>query len=91
LCNGLGPALFGFIFYVFQVDLKELPTNDGATTLTNGSVQHNPNVGNAIQVIINTPVFLSWTELVFNLVEFNAALRDKCLVVLQKKPTQFHC
>lgn len=23
LCNGLGPALFGFIFYLFHVDLNE--------------------------------------------------------------------
>uniref|UniRef100_A0A1I8FYS5 MFS domain-containing protein n=1 Tax=Macrostomum lignano TaxID=282301 RepID=A0A1I8FYS5_9PLAT len=25
LCNGLGPALFGFIFYVFEVDLNDAP------------------------------------------------------------------
>lgn len=32
LCNGLGPALFGFIFYLFNVNLNEsLPT---ATTTT---------------------------------------------------------
>lgn len=24
LCNGLGPALFGFIFFLFNVELKEL-------------------------------------------------------------------
>jgi hypothetical protein len=23
LCNGLGPALFGFIFYLFHVDLEK--------------------------------------------------------------------
>ena len=23
LCNGLGPALFGFIFYLFHVDLND--------------------------------------------------------------------
>ena len=23
LCNGIGPALFGFVFYVFHVDLEE--------------------------------------------------------------------
>lgn len=23
LCNGLGPALYGFIFYLFKVDLNE--------------------------------------------------------------------
>ncbi|XP_048585821.1 hippocampus abundant transcript 1 protein [Nematostella vectensis] len=26
LCNGIGPALFGFIFYLFHVNLDELPT-----------------------------------------------------------------
>lgn len=25
LCNGLGPALYGFIFYIFHVELNELP------------------------------------------------------------------
>lgn len=24
LCNGLGPALFGFIFFLFNVELKEM-------------------------------------------------------------------
>lgn len=24
LCNGLGPALYGFIFYMFHVELTEL-------------------------------------------------------------------
>ena len=27
LCSGLGPAMFGFIFYIFHVDLSE-PQND---------------------------------------------------------------
>ena len=27
LCNGLGPALFGFIFYLFHVNLNEGPAN----------------------------------------------------------------
>lgn len=27
LCNGLGPALYGFIFYVFHVELTELEPN----------------------------------------------------------------
>lgn len=25
LCNGLGPALYGFIFYIFHVELDEVP------------------------------------------------------------------
>lgn len=28
LCNGLGPALYGFIFYIFHVELSELPVPD---------------------------------------------------------------
>ena len=29
LCNGLGPALFGFVFYLFNVDLNENSNTDG--------------------------------------------------------------
>lgn len=28
LCNGLGPALFGFIFFLFNVELKEMSPDD---------------------------------------------------------------
>lgn len=28
LCNGIGPALFGLIFYVFHVDLEEGDDNN---------------------------------------------------------------
>ncbi|XP_043941717.1 hippocampus abundant transcript 1 protein [Protopterus annectens] len=28
LCNGLGPALYGFIFYIFHVELDELQVSD---------------------------------------------------------------
>lgn len=27
LCNGIGPALFGFTFYLFHVNLDEMPTS----------------------------------------------------------------
>lgn len=27
LCNGLGPAMFGVIFYLFHVDLDDKPVN----------------------------------------------------------------
>ena len=38
LCNGLGPALFGFIFYLFHVDLNE-HESDGlpVTVAVNGT------------------------------------------------------
>ena len=32
LCNGLGPALFGFIFYLFHVDLNETTDADKSVT-----------------------------------------------------------
>lgn len=32
LCNGLGPAMFGLIFYIFHVDLNE--ENDLKSTST---------------------------------------------------------
>lgn len=41
LCNGLGPALFGFIFYLFHVDLNESmdPKHKGISTdIKNASV-----------------------------------------------------
>lgn len=28
LCNGLGPAMYGVIFYLFNVDLNEEPSTD---------------------------------------------------------------
>ena len=30
LCNGLGPALYGFVFYLFHVELTDLDGVDGA-------------------------------------------------------------
>lgn len=31
LCNGLGPALYGFVFYVFHVELTDTdPSEKGA-------------------------------------------------------------
>lgn len=48
LCNGLGPAVFGFIFYLFHVDLNEAPPAAGApplivaaATAANGSMVPN--------------------------------------------------
>lgn len=49
LCNGLGPALFGFIFYLFNVDLNEnnLLSNDPPKTENNLSHR---TFNNSIQV-----------------------------------------
>lgn len=43
LCNGIGPALFGFGFYVFHVDLeeKEGPTID-VTVSSNHTAMEDP-------------------------------------------------
>uniref|UniRef100_V5GG60 Putative transmembrane transport n=1 Tax=Ixodes ricinus TaxID=34613 RepID=V5GG60_IXORI len=38
LCNGLGPAVFGFIFYLFHVDLNEAPPPSGTGAQANGSL-----------------------------------------------------
>lgn len=32
LCNGLGPALFGLIFFLFHVDLNEIPSDEKSIT-----------------------------------------------------------
>lgn len=37
LCNGLGPAMFGLIFYMFHVDLNE---GDGTDATRATEVQH---------------------------------------------------
>lgn len=42
LCNGLGPALYGFIFYIFHVELNELPMPEspsGGTVVTQYHLQ----------------------------------------------------
>lgn len=43
LCNGMGPAVFGFIFYLFHVDLNETPPPNGPppAALANGSLVPN--------------------------------------------------
>ncbi|MGH0158958.1 UNVERIFIED_CONTAM: hypothetical protein FKN15_036651 [Acipenser sinensis] len=53
LCNGLGPALYGFIFYIFHVELVELPMS-GHTSENSGTVQHH----NTQSSIIPGPPFL---------------------------------
>uniref|UniRef100_A0A8C0HKI5 Major facilitator superfamily domain containing 14A n=1 Tax=Buteo japonicus TaxID=224669 RepID=A0A8C0HKI5_9AVES len=44
LCNGLGPALYGFIFYIFHVELNELPMPEspsGGSMVTQYHLQQN--------------------------------------------------
>ena len=43
LCNGIGPALFGFVFYVFHVDLEEGESQTvHATASTNHTTMQDP-------------------------------------------------
>ena len=43
LCNGIGPALFGLVFYVFHVDLEDVdPTGVTVTLSTNHSAMEDP-------------------------------------------------
>jgi hypothetical protein len=46
LCNGLGPALFGFIFYLFHVDLNSEKNDEESASSGNSS----PIANNSIQV-----------------------------------------
>jgi len=38
LCNGLGPALYGFIFYLFGVDIAKMPPSGSLSGSMSGSV-----------------------------------------------------
>ena len=45
LCNGLGPALYGFIFYIFHVELDEVP-DSGA------DVEHHPQLHQQVSLCV---------------------------------------
>ena len=45
LCNGLGPAMFGVIFYLFHVDLNE----DSLSALRPALIDENNRTGTATQ------------------------------------------
>lgn len=55
LCNGLGPALFGFIFYLFHVDLNENSLLLHAADKGDNLSQHT--VNSAIQSVVPGPPF----------------------------------
>lgn len=48
LCNGLGPALFGFIFFLFNVELKEIGPMDHATASA---------ASDEVWILLNQPQF----------------------------------
>uniref|UniRef100_A0A0B6YZE3 Major facilitator superfamily (MFS) profile domain-containing protein n=1 Tax=Arion vulgaris TaxID=1028688 RepID=A0A0B6YZE3_9EUPU len=55
LCNGLGPALFGFIFYLFHVDLNEKEEQKQLVNQQDNLSNQSPN--NAIQSMVPGPPF----------------------------------
>ena len=40
LCNGLGPAMYGVIFYLFHVDLNEKDAKDEVSNVSNATINH---------------------------------------------------
>ncbi|KAL2781229.1 hippocampus abundant transcript-like protein 1 [Daubentonia madagascariensis] len=59
LCNGLGPALYGFIFYMFHVELTELgPKLNSNTAALQGAVPGPPFLFGACIVLISFLVAL---------------------------------
>lgn len=59
LCNGLGPALFGFIFYLFHVDLNENSDSHSDVQSSENNTYHQ--ISSAIQVIIFQLDFMFWS------------------------------
>lgn len=55
LCNGLGPAVFGFIFYLFHVDLNEVPPAAGAPPLIAAATANGSVVPNELRLIPGPP------------------------------------
>uniref|UniRef100_A0A0B7A3W3 Major facilitator superfamily (MFS) profile domain-containing protein n=1 Tax=Arion vulgaris TaxID=1028688 RepID=A0A0B7A3W3_9EUPU len=55
LCNGLGPALFGFIFYLFHVDLNEKEALKPIANQQDNMSHHS--VHSAIQSVVPGPPF----------------------------------
>lgn len=57
LCNGLGPAVYGFIFYLFHVDLNEgeakIQSGSVPTNLTLHIPDHIPQVCFILRIIFN--------------------------------------
>jgi hypothetical protein len=62
LCNGLGPALFGFIFYLFNVNLNEsVPSRTTISTHSNRTtirIIEKPNYSSMLSRDVPGPPFL---------------------------------
>ncbi|KAK3763628.1 hypothetical protein RRG08_057048 [Elysia crispata] len=59
LCNGLGPALFGFVFYLFNVDLNENNNNNKPSPVSDKPKDNNSHLPhhNAIESVVPGPPF----------------------------------
>ena len=51
LCNGLGPAMFGVIFYLFNVDLNDDPNGSESAPRNTSSIPGPPFVFGAFMVV----------------------------------------
>ncbi|XP_055885283.1 hippocampus abundant transcript 1 protein-like isoform X1 [Biomphalaria glabrata] len=85
LCNGLGPALFGFIFYLFNVDLNEnnLLSNDPPKTENNLSHR---TFNNSIQSVVPGPPFAFGAVLVIMALLVAAFMPENPHAGVNKKP-----
>lgn len=62
LCNGLGPAMFGVIFYLFHVNLNEGATT-GSDDRDNGTVGHSDIMPQVTLYFLKTQNILSRIDL----------------------------
>ena len=60
LCNGLGPALFGFVFYLFNVDLNENNNNNKPSPVSDKPKDNNSHLPhhNAIEVSLKKKIIM---------------------------------
>jgi hypothetical protein len=63
LCNGLGPAMFGLIFYVFHVDLNEGENQEG----THSTPVHDADTYSQVKFFPFFVLFFFFVELQFAL------------------------
>lgn len=69
LCNGLGPAMFGVIFYLFHVDLDDKAVNNNHNNYNtiNKTVEFTENVPKVIKI---TYVDIVYPSCVFCLIQW---------------------
>lgn len=86
LCNGLGPALFGFIFYLFHVDLNETSDTQSDVHSSENNTYHQ--ISSAIQVHKFQLDFMFWMIYFYVFwallhIYFNILLRSPCVNIWQ--------